>query len=268
MRQAMEAELRRIWRQAQNDALRLKAAEKALADGNTPLACRLYVRVALSLPKRQATEYARQQLARLSGEATAQLEQLDKQLETEEAPLSPSEVLQAKSLDTPALAQWSQRVQAAFERYDELEEKYHDLPGVEQQIRAHQRKQRLKPEYAVVLNEPKAKELWDSGQKHEVDQEACCAYWAYREASRLVPAPSALLAEKRLAVMEKDPEILAAAEACRKLQECHGYYDRAQRIESIEPKLARTLYAKITARAPQDTELYQAAQARLAKLGP
>lgn len=70
-----------------------------------------------------------------------------------------------------------------------------------------------------MLNESKARELWEVAQQHEEAEAPCCAFWAYRDAAKLAPAPSAERAGQRLAQMQQDPQIVASAEACRQLQE-------------------------------------------------
>ena len=63
--------------------------------------------------------------------------------------------------------------------------------------------------------------------------------------------------------MKQDPRIVASAEACRELQQCHKIYNRAKKLISPRPTRAKELFAQIVARAPEDSQLYRAARAHL-----
>jgi len=168
--------------------------------------------------------------------------------------------------NSPQMARWRERVTAAFRQYDQIVEDYREVPAAAKQIKAHVARQRRRPECAVVLNEPEAKALWEVAQQHEADDHGCCAYWVYRQAARLVPAPSASRAAKRLAEMAQDPKLIAAAEECRELQKCHQIYSRAERLIPVEPDRAKELFAQVVQRAPKDSEVYRAAQSHLGQL--
>ncbi|NUQ62926.1 MAG: hypothetical protein HUU20_10575 [Pirellulales bacterium] len=267
-RQAIESRLQALWKQAASDADRLAVAERSYRGGDLRTASRIYRSLALSQPKRAATEKARQRLAELGAESQKKLSQIEATLDLRQAAISPSDLMAAGPDQDGRIAQWRAQVESAFKQYDELADQYNDVPTAESEIRKHVRKQRSRPECATVLNEPKAKALWEIGQQHEADNHACCAYWVYREARDLAPAPSARLAEQRLAAMEQEPATVAAAEACRNLQECHKLYERAERLEPLRPDRARELYAQVVARAPGDSPVHQAARNRMESISP
>jgi hypothetical protein len=115
----------------------------------------------------------------------------------------------------------------------------------------------------MVLNEPEAKLLLETGLEHEAAGHQCCAYWVYRQAVLLAPAPSATKAKARLEIVEQAPNILALAAACREMQRCHQIYARAERALPVNPDRARELFAEVTRRAPADSEVCRAAQQHL-----
>ena len=151
---------------------------------------------------------------------------------------------------------------AAFREYDQLVAEYGGVPAVKRELTAHLRKQRHRSEFAAVLDEPRAKALLDMAEQHEREDQPCCAYWAYKDAAKLASTPSGQLARDRFVEMEQDPEVVASAEACRELQECHKLYDRAERLAKARPEKAKDLFAQITERAPRDSTIWLAAHAR------
>jgi hypothetical protein len=114
-----------------------------------------------------------------------------------------------------------------------------------------------------VLNEPEAKALLDAGLEHELAGHQCCAYWVYKQAVQLAPAPSAIKARARQEIVEKVPNIVALAAACREMQRCHQIYARAERALPVNPDRARELFAEVTRRAPADSEVCRAAKQHL-----
>jgi hypothetical protein len=237
---------------------RLNAAEQAYKEGDVRVATRMYVALARSSPRNDATVEARRRLDVLAGEARQKLEELEAELIQGQEELSPGE--------ESFTARWGELVRQTFEGYDQLSEDYGGVPAVKRELRSHIARKRHQPEYAKVLNEPKAAELWELGQEHERDDHECCAYWVYREATKLKHAPSTRLAQLRLAEMERDPQIRVAAKACLDLQECHKMYKSAERIIHTNPERARHLFAQITDRAPQDSELHRAAREHVSNL--
>jgi hypothetical protein len=152
---------------------------------------------------------------------------------------------------------------ATFQKLDRLIVDYGDLPEIGSEIKTKVAKLRGKPEYAAVLNESAAKKLWARGQKFEDDDALCCAYWVYRDAKGLLPAPSALRASERFAELAKDPKVVAAAARCRELQECHRLYIRAEHLSKVDVNTARKLFAEVVERAPKDSEVYREAERQL-----
>ena len=165
-------------------------------------------------------------------------------------------------------AAWEAAVRAAFNKYNRLVDDYEGVPNLANTLTSHVNRQRRRMEIAVVLNEPEAKALLDAGKQHESEDHQCCAYWVYRQAARLLPAPSAIEAKTRLEALEEVPDIVAKAEACREVQRCHQLYARAERLLPDRPERADELFAEIIRRAPSDSKVYRAAEQRLARTAP
>jgi hypothetical protein len=162
-----------------------------------------------------------------------------------------------------ALPDAGSRIPAIFREYDRLIAKYGELPAVGADIKAHVAKLRRQPAYAAVLNEPAAAALWKQGGQYERDNHLCCAYWTYKKAAELLPAPSAVLANNRFTDLAKKPQVVASAESCRNLKWCHQAYLRAQRLLEARPERAKEIFAEIVARAPEDSEVHRAAKRRI-----
>jgi hypothetical protein len=262
-RAVAEARQASLWARAASDAARLARADEARDKGDVALASRLYVRLALSRSPNPSTLAAKERLKQLAADGRQKLREIDAAL-AEEA-VSPGELAARgiqSSIDRPTPEREAQIV-AAFRRYDQLAEDYHEVPVAAGEIKKHVAQQRRRPEFAAVLSEPKAKALWEVAQQHEKDEHACCAYWVYLQAAKLAPAPSARLAEQRSVEMAKDPELMASAKACRETQQCHAIYNRATQLTELNPGRAKELFAEILARAPSDSEVYRAAQRHL-----
>ncbi|MHC4405730.1 MAG: hypothetical protein ACYTG0_39290, partial [Planctomycetota bacterium] len=185
-RAAVEAQYMAMVRKAASDAVRLNAADQAYSQGEFLVAGRLYLSLAR---KSMVAPQARERLKKLTDEALQRLETIEASLAEASGGVSPGELSGA---DGPPEA-WKAQVTEAFAQYDELAGNYRWYRPVSSQVRNHVTKQRRRPEIASVLNEPEAKALWLSGQEHETDGNACCAYWCYQAAVKLVPAPSAKL---------------------------------------------------------------------------
>jgi hypothetical protein len=254
---------------ADADSARLSYADSAYEKGEIALANRIYVRLARARPPTPSAQAAKQRLKQLVEDARKKSEEIDASLQREAKSLSLGEPfdLAAEPTADARMAQWEAQVTAGFERYDQLDEEYRSIPAARRVIERYEAKKRRQPEYARVLNEPKAKALWEVAQQHEAADHPCCAYWVYREGARLAPAPSARLAAERLAAIEADPKRVAEAKACRELQKCHQLYNSAERLVKVKPAEARGLFAQIVARAPVDSEVYRAAETRLKDLG-
>ena len=154
-------------------------------------------------------------------------------------------------------------VQVCFDEFDKLLFAYDDVPRVGRELRSRLNKLRRSAQYALVLNEPEAARLWQLGQKHEKDDQTCCAFLVYEQAVKLAPAPSAELAQKRLSALKQDQAQVAAAERCRHLRACHKTFERAERLAKVAPAKAKELLAEVVTSAPTDSELYRVARERL-----
>jgi hypothetical protein len=260
---AAEAWQSELFRREAGAAQRLAAADRAYQEGNVRLATAIYVRLAGSKPAGPSTATARERLAKLAEEARQKLKAVDARLVPEA--VTPEAGKSANSPTPTRLA--PETILQAFEDYDEIASQYGKVPEVKRELASHISRQRRKAEYAAVLNETQAKELWEMGQRHERDDQACCAYWAYEQAARLVPAESALRAKWRFEAMKLDPNVVEAAKTCRELRRCHEVYHRATMMAKVKPERAKELYAEILRRAPADSAIYRTAQADLDALG-
>ena len=61
--------------------------------------------------------------------------------------------------------------------------------------------------------------------------------------------------------------LLASAEACRQLQQCHALYNRAESLVKTWPSRALELHGQIIETAPPDSEIYRAAYERIRTIG-
>jgi hypothetical protein len=251
-----------------SDSARLDAADRAYQGGDVMLASRIYVSLALAREKTPGSVQARQRLDRLAADAQQKLQKIDDELAAALSGMSPSESLGLNMPQDGAASDdgWSDLVQAAFDRYDQLAEDYGGVPAMKRELKSHVARQRRRPEFARVLKEPEAGTLLELARKHEREDHACCAYWVYQEAARLVPAPSARLAQERYDQMQQDPRVVAAAESCRQLQECHRLYQRAEMLAEMRPERAKELFDQIIDVAPEDSEVGRAARQQLALL--
>lgn len=236
----------------------------AYENGDLVVAARLYASVARSRPKTEMTEKAKDCLEILAQEARQKITEIDSKLNEHGRAISPSDWGMQESWPEG----WQETVTRAFQEYDQVVDDYRAVPAVKKELSLHVSQQRRRPEYAMALNEPEAKTLWDLAVQHEEEDHACCAYWVYEQASKLVPAPSAKRAAKRLAEMQKDPEILAAAKRCRELQWCHRTYRLAENLERSDPERAKNLFAQIVDRSPKDSEVHIAAQKQIGDIRP
>lgn len=248
-----------LWKAAQKSSNRLDRAERFYKSGEIVVASRLYASVARSRPKTTMTEKARRCLDDLAEEARDKLGKIDATLSEQSQAISPGERFNAQRWPDG----WQDAVTAAFQQYNQIVKDYRAVPAVKNELRLHVSKQRREREYAAVLNEPEAKTLWDLAKQHEQEDEACCAYWVYQRASKLRPAPSAQQASDRLAQMQQDSNLVAAAERCREMQQCHKIYRLADRLVRSKPERARELFAEIVQRSPQDSEIHRDARERI-----
>lgn len=264
---ATAAAVKALWEKSQNAAARLKAADEAHDRGDIKTAVRLYVRLAMSRPPTESSRAARTRLDLLADEAHTKLDEIDATLAHGEP--SPGELTgrQNDPLVIENLATWKTTVESAFQQYQHLVANYEAVPSLGGKLKMHVDRQRHNSAVATVLNEPEAKTLLETGLEHEAAGHACCAYWVYRQAVQLAPAPSAAKAKARLEAVEKTPNIQALAAACREMQRCHQIYARAERALPVNPARARELFAEVARRAPAESELCRAAERQLAEAG-
>jgi hypothetical protein len=229
-------------RRAKNNDERMKYAAEARKDGKLRLAATFYLRVALSRPKDKNNPAAKQALKEMAEEGRTEMQNADS-----------------------LLAQG--QIVEAFEKLDYLAWAYEDVPAFNQEIKDHVERLHHDSRYQAVLNEKPAADLLAKAEKQEQDDERCCAYWTYEEAARLAPAPSALEAAKRFEAMQKDPDIVAEAEECRLLRECHQKFHSAQLLEKSLPESAKALFKEVVEKSPHDSEVYRCARQELTKLG-
>jgi hypothetical protein len=261
---AVEARARRLLREAASDARRLALAERAIQAGEVSVAGRLLANVSLSRADVKSAGKARQQLAEIQKQGRSDLKAIDDALAggillpIDDAAEDAFPSVGIEPRDSPDAA-----VLSAFAAYDRLARKYAGVPQVGDEIRRHVSKQRRQPEYAAVLNEREARELWDVAQHHESTKELCCAYLAYEAASRLAPAPSAERALARFVELTNDKTVVASAKSCRELKWCHAAFRRAELLNKVKPDAARSLFAQIIQRAPDDSSVHVAALAYL-----
>lgn len=228
-------------RVAKNNQQRMMYAERARTRGKPRLAATLYLRVATTRPKDKNSAAAKAALKAMAKEGAAEMKKGDELLAQD-------------------------RVSEAFEKLDYLAWAYEDVPVFNREIKDHVAKLHRESRYQAVLNEPQAADLLSRGQKQEQENERCCAYWTYEAAKKLVPAPSALEAAERYEAMNKDPQIVADADECRILRECHQTFHSAELLEKSLPGRAELLFKQILAKSPHDAKVYRCAEEELAKL--
>ena len=228
-------------RRAKNNQERMAYADSARKEGKMRLAATMYLRVALSRPKDKNSDAAKKALKDMAEDGRAEMQKGDELLAQD-------------------------RIIEGFEKLDYLAWAYEDVPQFNEEIKSHVAKLHRESRYQAVLNEVPAADLLAQGQKQEQEDERCCAYWTYEEATKLVPAPSAIQAADRYEAMKKDPEIVAEAEECRTLRECHETFHKAELLEKSLPDKAESLFKQILVKSPKDAEVYRCAKEELAKL--
>jgi len=265
MQAVAEARQAQLFRAEAAAAKRLAAGDRAYAEGDIRLATMIYVRLGASRPPNPSAKAAKDRLAKLAEEARQKIKAVDATLagETSLSLVSPGE--SANSASPTRLP--PETILKAFADYDEIASQYGKVPEVKREITSHLGKQRRQGQYAAVLNESRAKELWEMGQQYEKDDQRCCAYRAYQEGARLVPAESALRAKERFEAMKQDEQLVESAKTCRELRRCHEIYRTATMLAEVKPDRARDLYADILRRAPESSEIYRLARAEHDALG-
>jgi hypothetical protein len=253
-----------LWEKAQGAAAVLEMADRLRDRGDIRMAVRLYVRLIHAKLTDESMAAARGRLDALANKARKEMAKVDKSLSGKQPSAGDLFAVRHSAAAQRDIDAWQATVAAAFNDYRRIVDRYKDLPGLGSELRAHINRQRHRSQFAVVLNEPEAKALLDAGEEHEAEGHQCCAYWVYRQALQLAPAPSAVKAQERFEELKKVPNIVALAEACREMQRCHQIYARGERVLPANPTRARELFAEVVRRAPADSEVYRAAERQLA----
>jgi len=251
---AAEKRARDLMRKARADVNRLEGAEAAMQEGDISTAGLIFTRLAARRPSTKTTETAKERLAQLRELAKQEVTAIDEHL----AALGQS---YAQSANDPQAVPNTAEIAEAFKDYARLVRQFRNVPGIN--LETHVRKQSVKPHFAVVINEPSARQLWELGQQQEEEGFACCAVRVYEKAAQLVPAPSARSAVERLGVLKKDPQVVASVSICRELEWCHRTYSKAERLLEFKPTEARQLFTEIVRRAPKTSEVYRFARGQL-----
>lgn len=232
---------RRIMSNAKTAAARFASAEKAREEGDIRLASMLYLKVALTRPANPKTAAAKAALKELETQGNARVAEV-------KALLDNDDVLQA------------------YEQFTLLYEEYEYVPGTGPEIKLSLNRIRGQRQYASVLNEAEAAKLWEVGRELEADDQMCCAFLIYEQARKLQPATSARRADERLKTMRADSALLASAQQCRALRECHKIFNTAELLAKTDPIKARDMFKEILAKADSESEVHVAAREQLAKL--
>lgn len=247
------------------DSLRRKAAsnqklwevaQEADRGGDLRTAAMIYRRLSLRRPVSQITKSSQTRLSEIQDEAFDKLQAIEKRLndlKRVEKPFRPG------PLDEP-------KVIKAFEDLDALSIEYAGIATIESRIEDRRKSLRSHAQFAEILQEPAAAELWELARKYEQQDQVCCAFQVYEQAATLVPAPSAKLARTRLNELKADKVAVAAAERCSTLQLCHQKFNDAQRLKGSNPDKAREHLARILELAPADTSIHRAAREQIAML--
>jgi len=249
-----QAQQARLLRNATTNASRLQAADRARREGNVRVASMIYGKISLARPVDGSVTAAQERLRELADEARSIQKEIDTNLRVGSpfAELAPSSG-QSASSSLPA-----KTILKGFEDYQNLLFQYGEISAVKRSLATHVARQRAKPQFAAVLNEPEAAEFWDIGEQHEKEGHRCCAYRAYAVAAQLAPAPSAQKAAARLEEMSQDPKIAEEAEVCKNLEWCHGAFARATMLaKARKPSQARNLFAQILEKAPEDSAVFR-----------
>lgn len=233
-------------RRAKNNEHRMFYAARARKEGKMRLAATLYLRVALQRPRDKHAGAAKKALAEMTAEGRAEMKAADKLL-------ADDKITDDKIIEV-------------FEKIDYLAWAYVDVPRFNEEIAAHAKKLHHEPRYQAVLNEPKAHELIELAEQHEHDDEKCCAYLAYEEAAKLVPAESAKKAQVRLAELGKDPRVPIEAEECRQIHAGLHKFQTAELLKKSVPGRAEEVFAEIVKKTPRESEVHRCAAEELAKL--
>ncbi len=231
-------------------------ADRARDSDNIYLASTIYLRLAITRRDSEHVATAKQRLLDLQQVGKDRIAEIDATL-AENQSLSASE----RTSDEK-----SKVVLDAFDEYRQLAHHFSKVPRVGTEIKTQVIRQRNKPEFASVLNEPEAMDLIAQAKEFEGCDKMCCAVLAYEQAAKIRHAPSAAKAKARLAELNKDPKVVAAAKRCKELQACHKIYLVAEAIRKANPKRATKMFSEVVLRAPNDTEVYREARRMINEL--
>lgn len=235
-------EQERILRNARTAAARFDSAEEARKAGNIRLASMLYLRVTSLRPETPHTKPAKDALKELAALGRPQLV-------TAELKLEEGDVVEALNL------------------YSDLAREFEFVPTVGDEAKSRIATLEHRREYAAVIKEEEAKQLWEVGRELEANGELCCAYLLYERASELRPAVSARRSAERMQkLILADASLRAAVERCRSVRECHELYRKAELLAKSAPMQARELLQQILDKAPPESEVHVAARQRLLSL--
>jgi tetratricopeptide (TPR) repeat protein len=254
---AVENLAKKIMQSALKESERMLRADKEFEKGNVAVAYRLYASVASARPATEQSSTAKTRMKTVREKGQQQCDEIDERLKDlvnrlnnvsapEDAPEKPNE-----------------EFERIFQDYKQLLKQYQQVSPFGSWLVKHVAQQRVRPECAAALNEPKAAELWKLGQIHEENDQLCCAYRTYEKAEKLLPAPSAVSAQGRLKTMKEDPKIVEAAKTCAELEWCHRTYQRAEKLRENNPERARELFSQVVERSPADSSVHRAAQEQL-----
>jgi len=236
-------------------AERLAVTDELRKEGHIALAVRRYrLLMAIRNSSDDVSQIAKQRLDELTLEGETKLSELEERLDG----YNPS------TGESAELAE--QEIVDLFAEFEKLTRDYQNLPQFGDKIVHRLSVRRSQARFAAVLQEPEAKQIFDLALQHEESDKTCCAFQFYEQAARLAPAKSGLAAATRIEELKRDPDMVAAAEKCQKLQWCHSTYNRAERLAKVKPQMAQALFNEIVSVAPHDSEIFQAAKQRVEEL--
>ena len=265
-RAAANARRVKLMKKAVSMQRKLSAADQTAKKGDLQVASIIYVRLAANRSNRlvAAAAAARSRINYLKNLGRKKLEKIDVEFEevfsnihaSPTAGESPRDIVSASEAD---LGTQNKLVLEKFDEFDKLRRDFQFVPQISREIKSHILRQRAKPKFAAILNEPDAKALWQLGRQHERKKQICCAFLVYEKAEHLLPEASAVLAKNRLAKLKQNERVVASAERCRKLEWCHLNYVRAKQLIKVKPVRAREMFFQVVRRSPPDSRIHQEA---------
>ena len=243
-------------KQLSSDAARLAMADQARDSENIYLASTIYLRLAISRRDSEHVATAKQRLLDLQQLGKDRIAEIDATLAEN----------QSLSVSERSLEEKTKVVMDAFSEYRDLARHFSKVPRVGTKIKTQFLRQRNKPEFASVLNEPRAMDLVAQAKEFEGCDRMCCAVLAYEQAAKISHASSASKAKARLEELNKDSKVVASARRCKELRACHKIYLIAEAIRKANPNKAKKMFSEVVLRAPNDTEVYREARRMINEL--